>query len=403
MGRCRPSQPSRSSAPSPRAGRQGAGQGRRRSWPAGARRLAVSALGLALVWGALGALGYVGGWQLHARRAAGTLVGAEQRAVRHAGTERHVRARAAGCVVSAPESGQLAGLLEIPAIHLTAPVEEGTTDGVLSVAVGHDPSSVWPGADGTAALLAHDVSYFVHLDALGPGDVVRYRTACSTTRFVVSRTEVVAQGTPIPETASSSLVLDTCYPSDALFFTSRRLLVWATEVRRASTEGAGAGDRAVEVPPLDDPSYRVPAPAALVAQGLTLQQNEAPMGTMTLGGATSPQWAQSPGPLALEAAALEAYFGGLHASAQARPSWWRAIAGPDVAMPAPLLGAAATQAGAPLDVEIVSSAGTPVEVVLTTEVVLRGGRAPGTYAERVTTAVRGAEVTLSGWSLRPVA
>lgn len=363
------------------------------------RRLALGALGVILTWGALGALGYIGGWQLHAQRSDRALVGAEQRLVQHARrAARNPRANAA-CVVAAPKSGQLAGLLEIPAIHLTAPVEEGTTEGVLAASVGHDPSSVWPGANGTSALLAHDVSYFVNLGELKAGDVVVYRTACSSTRFVVSRLQVVKQGTPLPDTAGPSLVLDTCYPSNALFFTTQRLLVWTTEEPGAGATGSH-GEGAITVPALDHLSYRVPAPAALVAQGLTLQQNEAPMGTMTLEGATSPQWAQSPGPLALESAALEAYFGGLHASSQDQPSWWGAITAPGVAMPAPLVGATSTEAGAPLNVDIVSTHGLPTEVVLTSVVTLHGGRAPGSYVEKVTTAVRGDEVLLSGWSLQ---
>ncbi len=38
------------------------------------------------------------------------------------------------------------------------------------MAVGHDPQSVWPGVDGAAVFLAHDVSYFVHLNELKAGD-----------------------------------------------------------------------------------------------------------------------------------------------------------------------------------------------------------------------------------------
>ncbi len=55
------------------------------------------------------------------------------------------------------------------------------------------------------------------------------------------------------------------------------------------------------------------------------------MGTMQLVNA-SVAFAQSPGPLSLEGAALSAYFGGLHAGAQQQMSWWAALA-PGVAMP----------------------------------------------------------------------
>lgn len=379
------------------------------------RRLAVTGLGVALVWGALGALGYVWGWQVHAHRAAGALVRAERRAAlpsarKSPGSPAAEPSRS--CVVTASSTGDLAGLLVIPAIHLTAPVEEGTSDTVLSVAVGHDSSSVWPGAAGTAALLAHDVSYFVHLGTLKPGDAIEYKTPCSTVRFVVSRTQVVDQGAALPDTASSSLVLDTCYPSNALFFTSQRLLVWATETSGSGTSVDGsiqqqggdqvaAGRSPIAVPSSEHITYRVPAPAALVAQGLTLQQNEAPMGTMTLAGETSPSWAQSPGPMALEAAALEAYFGGLHAAAATEAGWWAAIAEPSVAMPPALRGATVTGHDSPLDVTVTSARQVASTVVLTTELTLAGGPAPGTYDETVTAVVHGTTVLLAGWTLRP--
>ena len=43
-------------------------------------------------------------------------------------------------------TGQLSGILTVPALNLSAPVEEGTDDPELNVAVGHDPQSVWPGS-----------------------------------------------------------------------------------------------------------------------------------------------------------------------------------------------------------------------------------------------------------------
>lgn len=365
------------------------------------RRLALTGVGVALVWGTLGTLGYALGWQVHARQASGFLVRAERNIAHRAvaGTA-HTPSRPPACVVTAPRTGQLAGLLEIPAINLTAPVEEGSSDAVLSAAVGHDPSSVWPGAAGTSAFLAHDVSYFVHLGSLQPGDTVRYVTACSTTTFVVSRSEVVQQGAAVPDTSGPSLVLDTCYPSNALFFTSQRLLVWA---RESGTAPAGGGARAqtLAAPAADTVSYDVPAPAALVAQGLTLQQNEAPMGTMTLSGRTTPGWEQSPGPMALEAAALEAYFGGLRATAGTVAAWWSAIAEPSLAPPAALRGATVSGHDAPLNVTIVSTRDVASKVVLSTELTISGGPAPGTYLETVTADVHGATVLLGGWTLRP--
>ena len=109
-------------------------------------------------------------------------------------------------------------------------------------------------------------------------------------------------------------------------------------------------------------------------------------------------FAQSPGPLSLEAAALETYFGGLHAAAQQQASWWAAMA-PRLPMPPQLDGAAVTGHDAPLDVEIDSSAGTPTQVVLRTTVTLAGGSAPGEHAMTVVLPVHGSVVTIGSWAV----
>jgi len=142
--------------------------------------------------------------------------------------------------------------------------------------------------------------------------------------------------------------------------------------------------------------FTTSAPPALQAQGLTLQQNEAPMGTMNLVNA-SVAFAQSPGPLSLEAAALETYFGGLHSGAQHQAAWWAALA-PNLAMPPELAGALVTGHDAPLNVEIDSSGGTPDQVVLRTSVTLSGGAAPGEHAMTVVLPVHGSVVTIGSWS-----
>jgi len=138
------------------------------------------------------------------------------------------------------------------------------------------------------------------------------------------------------------------------------------------------------------------APTALQAQGLTLDQNEAPMGTMNLVNA-SVAFAQSPGPLSLEAAALETYFGGLHSGAQRQSAWWAAIA-PGVPMPPQLTGASVTGHDSPLNVEIDSTDGNPVQVVLRTTVTLAGGSAPGTHTMTVVLPVHRGIVTIGSWT-----
>ena len=107
-------------------------------------------------------------------------------------------------------------------------------------------------------------------------------------------------------------------------------------------------------------------------------------------------FSQSPGPLSLEGAALEAYFGGLHAGAMSQQDWWAAIA-PGVVMPSQLLGASVVGHDAPLNVEIDSTGGIPSQVVLRTTVTLSGGSSPGLHTETVTLPVHGAQVTIGSW------
>jgi sortase A len=235
----------------------------------------------------------------------------------------------------------------------------------------------------------------VHLNQLKPGDVISYQTACNTVKFQVSGQQVVPAGSPVSNTTDPSLVLDTCWPPNALFFTPDRLLIRATEVG-AATKGAELDPGAQFVKTVSSTDFTTSAPPGLQAQGLTLEQNEAPMGTMSLVNA-SVAFAQSPGPLSLEAAALGTYFGGLHSGAQHQVDWWAAMA-PRLPMPPDLAGAVVTGHDAPLNVEIDSSGGTPDQVVLRTSVTLSGGSAPGEHAMTVVLPVHGSVVTIGSWS-----
>jgi LPXTG-site transpeptidase (sortase) family protein len=355
------------------------------------RRWAATLIGVALLFGAIFAGSYALAHQEHQRHAQAVLLQSEHEAMAKIAKQSH----GASCQVAGVQPGQLAGILNVPAINLAAPVEEGTDDQELNVAVGHDPQSVWPGVDGAAVFLAHDVSYFVHLNVLKPGDVITYTTACSTAKFRVDSQQIVAAGSPVLTTPNPSLVLDTCWPPNALFFTPNRLLIRATEVGTAA-KGANLNPGAQFIKTVSSTSYRTSAPPALQAQGLTLEQNEAPMGSMNLVNA-SVAFAQSPGPLSLEAAALQTYFGGLHSGSQRQTAWWSAIA-PGVPMPPQLSGATVTGHNSPLDVEIDSARGTPTQVVLRTTVTLSGGSAPGEHVMTVVLPVHQGVVTIGSWT-----
>jgi LPXTG-site transpeptidase (sortase) family protein len=355
------------------------------------RSLSVTLLGVLLLFTAVFAGTYAVAHQLHQDHAGNVLLSSQK------ANDAKVQAQTHGgpCTVSNAKEGQLAGTLSIPAINLQAPVEEGTDDQELNVAVGHAPASVWPGLTGTSVFLAHDVSYFVHLNALKPGDVITYKTACNTWKYQVNDQQVVEAGSPVANTTNNTMVLDTCWPPNALFFTSQRLLIHATEVGTA-TKGGNLDPGKAFIDTVQSTNFTTSAPPQLQAQGLSLQQNYAPMGTMNLVNA-SVAFSQSPGPLSLEAAALDTYFGGLHAAAQRNTQFWGALA-PGVAMPPQLTGASISNHESPLNVEIDSTKGIPSQVVLRETISLSGGSDPGEHAETVVLPVHGSVVTIGSWT-----
>jgi sortase A len=352
----------------------------------------ATGLGVCLLWAAigLGVFAYV--HQKHQESAGVVLKAAAVKTI-------EARSHGAACQLVGVKTGQLSGILSIPAIKLQAPVEQGTDDAELNVAIGHNPDSVWPGLNGASVFLAHDVSYFVHLNSLKPGDTITYQTACSTVQYKVSGSQIVQAGSPVYNTPSSpTIVLDTCWPPNALFFTSQRYLVRATEVTGAVVaSNLKKGHQLVTSGA--SYAYQTVAPAPLVAQGLELDHgNYAPMGTMQLVNA-SVAFSQSPGPLTLEHAALNTYFGGWHAGSQRQASWWSTLA-PGVAMPAQLSGAGQNpHYNSTLNVEIDSDRnGNPSQVVLHANVTVAGGSAPGTYNETVVLPVHGSTVSISSWT-----
>src|SRR5260370_11431396 len=81
------------------------------------------------------------------------------------------------------------------------------------------------------------------------------------------------------------------------------------------------------------PHLRVPAPPALVAEGLTLENNTILLGHLSTTGHPSAAFLESPAGLDAEKAALESYFGAEKAIAAGNSAWWRDLAVPELPMP----------------------------------------------------------------------
>jgi sortase A len=295
------------------------------------------------------------------------------------------------------------GLLEAPALGLVAPVLEGTGDVVLNDAVGHVPASAWPGHAGTSVFAAHDVTWFSGIDRLDPGDEIRYVTPCRTYTYRVTSHRVVPAGYPVHNTAIPSIVLDTCYPLDALYLTSSRYLVYAT----LATTSPASASRPPQ-PSSAQPSsaqLTVPAPRALAAEGLALDQNDGPLGILRFSGSPSPAWRQTSAPLAAEAAALTAYFGVIRSAEQGQRAWWA-----DLAPSVPLSAAAGLWHGditgydAQIDVVLHVRDDLALGAVLSTVLSTAGSAHPGTYDVTVTeTVTGGGKLMVTGFAMRPPA
>lgn len=337
----------------------------------------------------------IGAFLFHSSTAGHALVNTERRAIAAAGGNASACQLPLGARVAGGAGGQAPhGLLEAPELSMVAPVLQGTGDSVLADAVGHDPASVWPGQSGTSVLSAHDVTWFSRIARLKPGNEIRYVTPCRTYIYKVTSHAIVAAGSPVYSTSAARLVLDTCYPLDALYVTASRYLVYASLAGSAPTHPTAGVPGSWPVP-------AVPAPAHLAAQGLGLAQNEAPLGTLRLTGSPSRAWTQSSTPLRFEAAALAEYFGLARSAAQDEHGWWTALA-PSLPVSAagPLWGGQIAGYGSRLAVTLRVDGTRPVGATLAATVTV-AGPASGTYDLTVSESVSGGKLLVTRLRVSP--
>ncbi len=219
-----------------------------------------------------------------------------------------------------PPSSRTAGsaarmILEIPAVGLVAPVLASDTDTALNSGIGHLPVSTWPDQGGTVILEAHDVTFFANLNKLRPGDTLVLDAPCRTWTYHVTNGTVIRQGAPLPPQTAPALVLVTCWPTNALYFTDHRYVVSATLTAVA---------RSVLIPPRA-PSFVAPVatlPAAVNPQTINADTMGVPEGTLTLATAIDPALRASATPLTAAASAIEVFDTCLLAEERHQPSWW---------------------------------------------------------------------------------
>ncbi len=222
------------------------------------------------------------------------------------------------------------GLLRVPDIGLVAPVEQGTGTSVLDVAVGHLATSVMPGQPGTSVVAAHNVSWFSGLGGLHRGDIIEVDTPTSQQVYRVAWHKVVKVGAPVANTRSPSIVLEACWPLNALYLTPHRYLVGATLVSTVHTA----------IPPkIPGQQHFTPVgiPQPIARQNLSLTGNDLPMGSFAITGSPSSAWAGSSAPYSLASAEVNWMIALLHAAKARSASELEAVTSQPIKVILPLV------------------------------------------------------------------
>jgi sortase A len=128
--------------------------------------------------------------------------------------------------------GTPVGQLQIPTLHLSAVVFQGTSDSILAEGVGHLDASAFPGQSGNVVLAAHRDTFFRSLRHIRKGDLVQVSTPYGIRTYAVDSTEVVkpTETGVMAATASPTLTLITCYPFYYVGHAPKRFIVRASPV-----------------------------------------------------------------------------------------------------------------------------------------------------------------------------
>jgi sortase A len=129
----------------------------------------------------------------------------------------------------------LVGRIEIPSVHISVTVAEGTSPRVLRLAVGHMPGTALPGDTGNVVLAAHRDTFFRRLGELKSGDIIRLAVPGRQYVYSVRFADIVGPNETwvLEPSPGQSLTLVTCYPFYFVGPAPKRFVIRA---RRIDTE-----------------------------------------------------------------------------------------------------------------------------------------------------------------------
>jgi sortase A len=128
--------------------------------------------------------------------------------------------------------GELIGRIEIPRLHVSTIVFEGTGDKVLSIGVGHLSGTALPGEQGNVVLAAHRDTFFRSLRSVDKYDRIVVVTPAGTRRYEVDSMAIVSPNylEVLAPTPVATLTLVTCYPFEWFGHAPKRFIVRAHEM-----------------------------------------------------------------------------------------------------------------------------------------------------------------------------
>lgn len=142
------------------------------------------------------------------------------------------------------------GVLEIPRIHLQAPLLEGTDALTLNRGVGRIAGTARPGEDGNIGIAGHRDGFFRPLRNIKAGDAIKLRTAVGTDTYVVDRFQIVSPRDVevLQAEATPSLTLVTCYPFYFVGNAPKRFVVTAFLTNHAAAGSTKSSPRSFHQP-----------------------------------------------------------------------------------------------------------------------------------------------------------
>ena len=130
-----------------------------------------------------------------------------------------------------PPPDGIIGQLEIPRLHLSAPVKTGDDDEVLDFSVGYLPDTPLPWARGNSALAAHRDRLFRPLEHIRTGDEITLSTRHGEINYHVLKTFIVDPKDVwvLGNLPDVDLTLITCYPFTYVGHAPHRFIVQAAK------------------------------------------------------------------------------------------------------------------------------------------------------------------------------